>query len=385
MFLIKGTTATSSVKEKIVSILSSVDLKDEAFLLLLNKWFDSIQDMNIRTFHTINRLKGGSIYILTNKYELMKWFIKTTFLQSLPCIVFSTYNESAIQPFFKHGSKHKFLKASDGFSGSGIKVVDSVEEVKHFLETYKPTEKFQGWILQDALEDIATFQGYKFHLRIWIIVVIRNGITSIYINNNHVYVLSNKTYDKTKLKEEAVYNTHERQNSKHAFFPMESPDTWTGADTQTAMKEMNKMFISIFKQQHAFLPDWKIKHGYELLGADVVFDTKHRPYILEINNKTGITESKVMCLPEVFHLAFGGAPLKLFSLLYGTSQHRITPFTKSLQMFYEPVYNNASDVNHAFRTLFHTSLESDADRSYLIYQSYTPVIARFTRKNNRYK
>ena len=47
MFLIKG---TNSLKEMIVSILSSVDLKDEALLVLLNKWYSSIKDTNIQTF-----------------------------------------------------------------------------------------------------------------------------------------------------------------------------------------------------------------------------------------------------------------------------------------------------------------------------------------------
>lgn len=133
MFLVKG---IDLLKEQILSILSSVNLKDEALLLLLNKWFTDLQDTNIREFKTINRLTGLSKCILTEKDELMKWFIKTKFRQSLPCIVFFKYNESIIQGFFQHGSRHKFLKASDGFAGSGIKVVDSVEEVKDFLQTY---------------------------------------------------------------------------------------------------------------------------------------------------------------------------------------------------------------------------------------------------------
>jgi len=379
-FLVQG---TYSAKEQIISILSSVNLKDEAMLLLFDNWYDSILDLNIRDFHTINRSKGNSKDILTNKYELMQYFSKTKFPHSLPCITFSSYDDSLTHDFFSHGSRHKFLKASDGFSGSGITVVDSIEEVKKFIEMYKPTGKFKGWILQDALEDIATFQGYKFHLRLWIVIVIRNGVISIYINNYYFFVLSKKPYDKTKLKDEDIYNTHEYRNSKNNFFPMELPDDWTAADAQNAIKEINKTFTSIFKHQHDFLPDWKVKNGFEILGADIVFDTKHKMYILEINSKTGMTQSYVTLLPEVFHLGLGGAPLKLFSTLYGTPEGRSTPFTKPLQTFYETKYTSALEANQAFYKQFNTNLQEEADQAYMIYQSYTPIIARHTRKKHR--
>ena len=365
MFLIKG---TNSLKEMIVSILSSVDLKDEALLVLLNKWYSSIKDTNIQTFKTINRLTGKSKDILTDKYELMKWFIKSKFSQSLPCIVFSTYNESAIQPFFDHGTKYKFLKASDGFSGSGNKVVDSVTEVKTFVTEYTPTKEFKGWILQDALETTATFDKYKFHLRVILIAVVRNRKTSIYISNYHTYVLSNQHYNVGRLKEAEIYNTHKSRNTQNAFFPMERPDDWTIQDTEMAMKQIHHMLQSIFEHHHTFQPDWNIKNGYEVFGVDVLFDTKHNPYILEINQKMALYPSQTIFLPELFHIGLGGAPMKLFKSLYGISHHARSPFTESLTTFYRSQYKIVSEVHHAFQTLFHIKLEEEGDRAYYLYQ-----------------
>jgi len=368
MFLIKG---TNSLKEMIISILSSVDMEKEALLVLLNKWYSSIKDTDIQTFKTINRLTGKSKDILTDKYELMKWFIKSKFSQSLPCIVFSTYNESVIQPFFDHGTKHKFLKASDGFSGSGNKVVDSVDEVKDFVEAYKPTKEFKGWILQDALETIATFDKYKFHLRVILVVVVHNRKTSIYISNYHTYVLSNQHYDVGRLKEETVYNTHKSRNTQNAFFPMERPDDWTSKDADKAMNQIHHMLRSIFEHHHTFQPDWNIKNGYEVLGVDVLFDTTHQPYILEINQKMALYPSQTIFLPEIFHLGLGGAPLKLFKSLYGISHPARSPFTKPLSTFYRSQYKTVSEVYHAFQSLFHITLEEEGDRAYYLYQKPT--------------
>jgi hypothetical protein len=382
MFLIKG---TNSLKEMIVSILSSVDLKDEALLILLNKWYDSIKNTDIQTFKTINRLTGKSKDILTDKYELMKWFIKSKFSQSLPCIIFSTYNESKIQPFFNHGTKHKFLKASDGFAGSGNKVVDSIDEVKEFVTEYKPTKEFKGWILQDALETTATFHKYKFHLRVILVVVVQHHRINIYISNYHTYVLSNQHYDVGRLKEATVYDTHKSQNTQNAFFPMERPDDWTIQDTDTAMKQIHHMLRSIFDRHHIFQPDWKVKNGYEVLGVDVLFDTTHQPYILEINQKMALYPSQTMFLPEIFHLGLGGAPLKLFKSLYGISNSAITPFTESLTTFYNTQYKTVSEVQHAFHTLFHITLEENGDRAYYMYQTPTHHTRRAKSKSKKSK
>jgi len=374
MFLIKG---TNSLKEMIVSVLSSVDLKDEALLVLLNKWYSSIKDTDIQTFKTINRLTGKSKDILTDKYELMKWFIKSKFSQSLSCIVFSTYNESVIQPFFDHGTKYKFLKASDGFSGSGNKVVDSVDEVKDFVEAYKPTKEFKGWILQDALETTATLDKYKFHLRVILVVVVHNRKTSIYISNYHTYVLSNQHYDVGRLKEAEIYNTHKSRNTQNAFFPMERPDGWTSKDADMAMKQIQQMLQSIFEHHHIFQPDWKVKHGYEVLGVDVLFDTTHQPYILEINQKMALYPSQTIFVPEIFHLGLGGAPLKLFKSLYGVSNNATSPFTESLTTFYRSPYKTISEVGDSFNTLFHIPLVEESDKAYFEYQK---LIKHHTRR-----
>jgi hypothetical protein len=359
-------------------------LKEERLLLYLDKWYNDtdIDTIKPKEFHIFNRLTGRSKCIVTDKYELMQWFLKKQFPQSLPCIVFFNYDESVVKHFLSRGSKHKFLKASDGFAGTGIKVVDSAEEIKHFIEAYQPTTRFEGWILQDALEDIATFQGYKFHLRVLIIVTVQNGLVSVCIGNLHFYLFSKNQYDKTKLKEEEVYNTHRKKNAKNAFFPIDLPDHWTAADGQTAIRTLRQTFLSIFKQQNKFLPDWNVKNGYELFGADVVFDIHKNVYIIEINQKMGLMESQVVCLPEAFHIGLGGAPMKLFSPLYGTPVGRTTPFTKSLSTFYETTYVPASNVKDSFQTLFHTKLEEDADRAYLVYQSYSHP-HRYTRKKHR--
>ena len=368
MFCIKG---DNPEKEAIRSILSSVGSKetdsisDASFLFLLNRYGSLPRDLSNIT--TINRLSGSSKDRLTDKYELMKLF--QTLKIGLPTLLFKTFQEHSITTFFNHGTKHKFLKASDGFAGSGNKVVDSVDEVKDFVDAYKPTKEFKGWILQDALETTATFHKYKFHLRVILVVVVHNRKTSIYISNYHTYVLSNEHYDVGRLKEATVYDTHKKRNTQNAFFPMERPDDWTSKDADIAMRQIQQMLRSIFNRHHVFQPDWKVKNGYEVLGVDVLFDTTHQPYILEINQKMALYPSQTLFLPEIFHLGMGGAPLKLFRSLYGLSNSATSPFTESLTTFYRTQYKTVSEVRDSFNTLFHIPLVEESDKAYFEYQT----------------
>jgi len=381
MFCIKG---DNPEKEAIRSILSSVGSKetdsvsDASFLFLLNRYGSLPRDLSNIT--TINRLAGSSKDRLTDKFELMKLF--QTLKIGLPTLLFKTFQEHSITTFFNHGTKHKFLKASDGFAGSGNKVVDSVDEVKTFVDAYTPTKEFKGWILQDALETTATYDKYKFHLRVMLVAVVHNRKTSIYISNYHTYVLSNQHYDVGRLKEATVYDTHKKQNAQNAFFPMERPDGWTIQDTDTAMRRIQQMLRSIFERHHIFQPDWNVRNGYELLGVDVLFDTKHHPYILEINQKMAFYPSQTIFLPEILHIGLGGAPLKLFKSLYGVSNHITTPFTESLTTFYGSHYNTVSEVHRIFQTLFHTKVEEEGDRAYYVYQTPTKYQLESRQKQN---
>jgi hypothetical protein len=379
MFLVKGNTI-EHWNDHITSILSSVDMKKEALLVLFDNYI--LKDIDFKQINTINLLRGSSKDLLTDKYTLIKWFTKIKFHGNLPAIVLPTFDEKTVEEFLKRGTKYKFLKPSDEFKGTGIHVIDSVEEVKKAMETKESSKRsFRGWVLQDALEDIATIQRFKCHLRVLIVVVVRENRVSVFITNFYAYRLSFAPYNVTKLKDTKIYNSHYSTNSKTLYFPMDAPDGWTANECKKAMHQMKQDFTFIFKQQHAFYPDWKIKNGYELLGADVLFDTKRRPYIIEINKKPGFAEDLVCFIPEILHLGMGGAPMKLFSTLYGTPNDRITPFTTPLTTFYGTTYKNAAEVNDAFKSLFHLSLGDEADRAYFEYRQNSTRRTVRTKRN----
>lgn len=376
MFCVKG---ENPEKEAIQSILSSVGMeqseKDCSFLVLLNRYGSIPPHVK-----TINRLRGESKDVLTEKFTFMEFLSELNIGASLPIYLFQTFHEKNISLFMNRGSHYKFLKASDGFAGSGNKVVDTVEEVKTFVKAYTPTREFKGWILQDALEETATWKGYKFHIRVILVVVVRNRNTSIYISNYHTYVLSSERYTVDRLKEPEIYDTHKKRNKQNAFFPMERPDGWSLEEARAGMGAIARILHSIFNMQHSFKPDWKIKNGYELIGVDILFDKQHKPYILEMNQKMAFYPSQTIFLPEILHLGLGGSSMELFRLLYGSSAYEKTVLVEPLRSLYSTSCKSPTQVQKIFQTIFHTKLEEEGDRAYYMFKKTS---ARKTRKKSR--
>jgi hypothetical protein len=390
MFLIKGTNRIH--KELFIIILLSVDMKEEALLYIFRGANNTeLVNLGIEQFNTISILQGDSLEILTKKHHLLDWFSSTKFPATLPAIVSVEFKDDAIEDFFKQGTKVKFLKFAYGFAGQYVYAVDSLKDVKqivkdtHEKDIYtQPGQTMRKWILQDMLEDVALFDGYKFHLRVWLVVVVRDNHVSVYISNYHTYEFAKKRYDVKQLKEKDVWDTHKYQNTRTALFPMELPDHWSAADGAKAMENIKSSFKTIYEQQHMFKASYKLKNGFQIFGADVLVDSKQNPYILEINIRPVLYNTFDSMIPEYFHLAMGGAPLKLFSTLYGTSEGRTTPFIKPLESFYKTIYPSTSALNAAIEKTFFIPFDNDSCRGYLLYQNMTrKKIHRTTKKKHR--
>jgi hypothetical protein len=389
MFLIKGDHIV--LKEMFTTFLLSVDMTEEAFLFLFrNVTHTELFNLGLERFNTVTALIGDSIGVLTKKHHLIEWFSSVNFPATLPAIVFANFDETVVEEFFKQGTKLKYLKPAYGFASEGIHVVDSMKTAKQIVEDQhkkdaitQPGQTVRKFVLQDTLEDVPLLDGYKFHLRVWLVVVVRDKEISVYISNYHTYELAADKYDTNRLKEKSVWDTHKYRNSRDAFFPMERPDHWSIADVDTAMDKIKENFKIIFTEHHAFKPNYKIKNGFQIFGADVLLDNKQNPYILEINNRPDMYNTNYIFLTEFLHLGLGGIPMKLFSTLYGTPEGRLTPFTNSLQHFYKNTYSSSTLIQTAFKELFLISIYLNSAQGYLLYQKKVNKKQRVTRKNKK--
>ena len=376
MFLVKGTNAEYESFYKI--IFSSVNIEKEKLLYLFFRYINTkyLDELTTKDYNTVNCIIGETFRLLRHKYRLLSWFQSVHFHAALPSMLFSKIDKSDITHFLKRGTKHKFLKPGRGRSGYYVHVVDSLEEIQEIVQKKQITNDLrdQGrddalWVLEDALEDVATFHGYKFHLHFWIVVVIRDTNISVHMSNFSAYELAKEQYDIKKIKDPLIHNSHKYRNTKNAFFPMDLPDHWTSADAKKLMTKITTAFKTFFKQQHDFTPRYNMKNGFQLFSAEILVDNQHNIYIQEFNERIHINRQLDILIPEYLHLGLGGVPLKLFSTLYGTPEGRITPFTKPLTTFYEKTYSTDSKISDAFETIFRVDVNPVAANGYLLYQN----------------
>ena len=64
----------------------------------------------------------------------------------------------------------------------------------------------------------------------------------------------------------------------------------------------------------------------------------------------------------------GGLPMKLYSLIYGTCEERITPFSKPLQTFYETKHTSDTAISKILEDTFLVVFNLTSCNSYLQYQ-----------------
>jgi len=234
----------------------------------------------------ISLLYGNSKTEITNKILLNKKFEKEDFIISLMYLTQNSpipnIDESII----------RILKPLNGFAGSGITIIKTKKEIELWL---KDNEKYKEWILQDYLQNPDLKDGYKFHFRVIVLVKkTANKKSEVFISNYKYYVPSLKKYKKGDWLNKNIHDTHYKPG-KIIIFPNELPDNWSIEDANKATNNMHQIITKIFENQNQFEPEWNAKNGFELFGADFIFENK-QPYLLEINSKMSL-KGRISIIP----------------------------------------------------------------------------------------
>lgn len=223
-------------------------------------------------------LWGKSVDVLTNKIHL-----HTKYNDSQALIQSTVLTPEVGIPSFS-GRKLKILKPLKGYQGHGITVVSNSDQAEEWLEQHS---MYEEWLLQDYIKTPALKDGYKFHLRVLVVVKKEHRTpVEVFVSTHKFYVKAEEPYKQDDWLNPRIHDTHYKPG-KVEVFPQSLPDEWTEKDARTADKKLTKYIQELFKDETDFKPDWNAKNGFEIFGVDVLFDKK-RPYILEINNKISL-------------------------------------------------------------------------------------------------
>jgi len=255
---------------------------------------------NTKKSEWINMLDGSSKKIITNKVKLHKVFQNEKFFKKA---IFINLNDneddnSKILDKLEIKEKKMILKPSKGFIGYGIKIVNNKKET---IEWIKKNLNYKEWVLEDYIIDPDLVDLHKFHLRVLILVIAPiNKPLEVYISFRKLYVKAVEKYKKSDWDNKNIHDTHYNDKIKMELFNERLPDGWTEKDREKNNQEMNNIIKTVFENQKDFFAEWNGKNGFEIFGADFMFENK-KPILIEINTRMGWGSRKI----EVIHGLIG--------------------------------------------------------------------------------
>lgn len=225
-----------------------------------------------------SKLWGKSIETLTNKVELHKKYGDKEFLIPSEFLMQGKELPSLPKKFLK------ILKPLEGFEGKGISIVESLQDIEEWMSKHPD---YIEWLLQDYIKNPALKDGYKFHLRVLVVVKKENRKPiEVYVANAKFYVKAEEKYQKGDWLNAKIHDTHYKP-TKIETFPQSPPDDWTETETIKIDKKINRIVAELLENETGFKPEWNAKNGFEVFGIDILFDKK-KPYILEFNHKMSL-------------------------------------------------------------------------------------------------
>jgi hypothetical protein len=244
----------------------------------------------------IQLLSGTSKDILTTKSNLYKRFAGYSFIPNT--IVFNSDNVPS--GVFR---KIKILKPTEGFVGRGITIVKNIADVHNWVES---NPQFTEWNLQDYVHPETVHNGYKFHIRINLLVVCSNKTIKVFFPFEFpIHMAKEKYTDDFNVDLKKIHNVHGAPVKYN--FPSKIPDGWDESDISLSIKRIRKMITDILQEEHKFKPDWGAQNGFEIFGLDVMFERKtKKPILLEFNKKAGLNNPYVQLqMPSILQYGIG--------------------------------------------------------------------------------
>jgi len=236
-----------------------------------------------------SKLWGRSVMDLTNKITLHKKYADRDYL------IESDILEQGGELPKLSGHILKILKPLGGFEGRGITVVTKTSQIEEWMSRYP---QYKEWLLQNYIRNPALRDGYKFHLRIIVVVKKEHRKpVEVYVATHKFYTKGREKYKKDDWLNPLIHDTHEEEGETETF-PQKLPDGWTEKEAAKIDNIINDSLLDLFEDEKDFRPDWNAKNGFEMFGVDVMFDKK-KPYVLEVNNKVALDWRELYAAPLV--------------------------------------------------------------------------------------
>lgn len=175
------------------------------------------------------------------------------------------------------------------YSGKNIYVIENqidLDKAKHvFGELRSLKRKDFDVLISEYITNPLLFHGKKFHLRTYLLV-------STYPKYNyHIFdmakiITAKNKYEKKDYKNHNIHDSHMGSTDANYYFPKHYP--YGDANyIQMQIIEASTLIANIYEKYASPYPE--SQHAYEVYGLDFIIDENHNLFLIELNDRVGMT------------------------------------------------------------------------------------------------
>lgn len=235
----------------------------------------------------VNQLKD--VNYLGNKK--LQYLNLKKFFNNLPeyvpnTVPFNTRTLLNIRYLFQ-GGKLFILKPENDSFRNGITIISSYEEAKEWVMAYS---RYNSWIIQEFVENSLLYDGKKFHLRIYGVVLKTNKGLQTFVYNNGFMYQGKELYDTNNIKNPNIGLSGENSKDQVKIYPTDFINRYGQYKNSLVTKQIDKIISDTIMACNKILecPNKNIKNYkcFKLLGYDLLVDANFKVWLLEINARS---------------------------------------------------------------------------------------------------
>lgn len=225
-----------------------------------------------------------------------------------------------------------FIKDAKACAQKGIHVVTDDDQLNR-IKSGISSKKIDNWIASYAVKDPALWydgeDGYKFHLRVYVLVSVENGIGRVYANTDWWRVLTAKTpysTDWSDLSRHLTGGSTTKDNynwfNDDTINHIRKDQKWIKSATESVIKLMGELGQAIAQSAG---PYPESTSAYEIFGPDIMLDNDGKAWVIEVNAHPGYSINRPALNDFVSKIMFNWQMNAVVFPYFGEKAKRVRP------------------------------------------------------------
>lgn len=181
--------------------------------------------------------------------------------------------------------QYYIVKPVNGYSGDGITVIDNLNDLSIAYREAKKILDTRVTISQ-YIQDILLFQNKKFHMRVYLLVLVKGDKFSTFLWDKGKIMTSKSHYDPHNT-DKNIFDTHLKSTDGDLFLD-DLRDEIGEERFADIMKHTTEIMVAVSKMIRCVVTTFsESKYGFEIYAADLIVRDNDIPVLLEINDRVG--------------------------------------------------------------------------------------------------